>query len=333
MRKTFCVATMAVALAGCGGPVLGTMDASQPPDKDYSTQLTYVLPVAYFPITIKRDNNCNLTASLDKPVFARDPEWNLRLNYYHHGYTNDTLSFQTDDVGLLAAINTTSENQSLSIINQAFTDTTGWMTLSLPLFKVPVSPPQCSPFSVTEILNPLVWYERDNLEESLTKGDKKNEDNDVSNVTLSEPYIVGRKRGLGLGSFIVGGNGPCDDGLCVSPLSKNALCTDRDSNADQCIYFRRMQTFAWRIADRKSRTDIILTFQAPDTAIYAIPMRRNDFVKFDVRLTFSHGVLTGYTSNDPSKMLAVLQIPSDLIKGIVGLDTSSSNVATGTKKN
>jgi hypothetical protein len=94
-----------------------------------------------------------------------------------------------------------------------------------------------------------------------------------------------------------------------------------------------MRSFVPPIVVENANAEVDLFFQAPDAAVYAIPMRRDNFVKFDVKLTFDHGVLTGYTSNNPSQALAVLQIPSDLIKDIIGLNASSSSITSGAKSN
>jgi hypothetical protein len=64
------------AVPGIGGmrPTgVGYCRAAEIRHADNSAQLTYGLPVAYFPITIKRDDKCTVTASLDKAVFVRDP--------------------------------------------------------------------------------------------------------------------------------------------------------------------------------------------------------------------------------------------------------------------
>ncbi|MDE1985984.1 MAG: lipoprotein [Alphaproteobacteria bacterium] len=306
MRKPILALLAALTLAGCGGPVLGTTDLSKSAPGKFSTPLTYGLPVAYFPITIKRDASCNLTASLDKPVFARDPNWNLRLDYFHHGYTNDTLTFQTDDVGLLTAINTTSENQTLAAIDQAFA--VAAQAGKLFALAAPKTGKSCTAFNITYVFNPLEASQRAALNALLdaNDGDDKVAVGDVTLAGTAENYA----------------GDACAAGGCTLPLPDYCLAADKTTN--QCVYFRRMRSFVLPVLDKDSNTHVDLTFQAPDAAIYAIPMRRADFVKFDVKLTFDHGVLTGYTSSDPSQVLAVLQIPSDLIKDIVGLNSSSS---------
>jgi hypothetical protein len=90
-----------------------------------------------------------------------------------------------------------------------------------------------------------------------------------------------------------------------------------------CIYFRALRMYRMNV-HLSETASVQFLFSAPDQdATYAIPMNRKAFVKFDVKLTFDHGVLTKFESNDPSQALAVLQIPANLIKDILGLETSS----------
>ena len=302
MRKPILALLAALTLAGCGGPVLGTTDLSQSAPGKFATPLTYGLPVAYFPITIRRDAGCNLTASLDKPVFARDPKWNLRLDYFHHGYTNDSLSFQTDDVGLLTAINTTSENQTLAAVDQAFA--VAAQAGKLFALSAPKTGKTCTAFNVTYVFNPLEASQRAALNALLDANDG------ADKVAVGDVTLAGTTEKYD--------GDACAAGGCVLPQPDYCIAADKTTN--QCIYFRRMRSFVLPVLDKDSNTRVDLTFQAPDAAIYAIPMRRADFVKFDVKLSFDHGVLTGYSSNNPSQVVAVLQIPSDLIKDIVGLN-------------
>lgn len=315
MRDSWFALMASLVLAGCGGPVLGTSELPKSAPADDSAQLTYGLPIAYFPITIKRDDKCTVTASLDKPVFVRDPNWNLRLDYFHHSYTNDTLSVQTDDVGLLTAINTTSENQTLAIVDQAFAVAAQAEKIP-PLLKATAAGPNCTAFSLTYIFNPLEKSQRDTLNDLIVKNEGS-----VKNVHVGDVTLVGTNEMYHGAS--------CAQGGCSLP--QPGYCLDAATN--QCIYFRKMRSFVLPVVVENANTEVDLFFQAPDSAIYAIAMRRDDFVKFDVKLTFDHGVLTGYTSTNPSQALAVLQIPSDLIKDIVGLDTSSSSAATAKKTN
>jgi hypothetical protein len=324
MLKKIVLLVAAIALGGCGGPVIGSQpDTTSPtagsapnafPGNDYRLP-TYGLPIAYFPITIKRDDKCVLTASLDKPVYARDPGKNYTLAYYHHSYTDDSLTVQTDDVGLLMGINTTSENQQLAIVDQTVAlaaqvaRLTAQLNVHLPLARlngpapkvnVAPPPPTCAAFSLTYVFDPL------NARGSVGV--------DALNVLLKpakahvEPAQI---IGAGMG-------GAKDD---------TTFCTARDAEAGQCVYFRVTRTYALSVEDDQDATNhgITLLLQAPDPDHdYAIPLRRKDFVKFDVKLTFDHGVLTSFASNDPSQLLAVLAIPSDLIKDVLGFGTSGS---------
>ncbi|MBU6299722.1 MAG: hypothetical protein KJS68_15900, partial [Alphaproteobacteria bacterium] len=208
--------------------------------------------------------------------------------------------------GLLTAINTTSENQTLAAVDQAFA-VAAQIAKVTALMARPTGAKTCQAFSLTFVFNPLEASQRKALNALLeANGGDKVEVGDVTVAGTNEKYDWTS----------------CAHGACTLPLLDYCLATDKATN--QCIYFRRMRTFVLPIIDKDDNAEVDLSFQAPDAAIYAIPMRRDDFVKFDVRLTFDHGVLTGYASNNPSQALAVLQIPSDLIKDIVGLNSSSS---------
>lgn len=312
MRKVIAAVFLSAFLFGCGGPVVSSAVFSDPDGissggaarvDDFTLQ-TYGLPIAYFTLAVKPDSDCKETITLgDKAVLVRDPRMNFALHYHHASVTNDSISVETDGAGLLTAINTTSENQTLAIADQAF-------ALAAQVGKLAAAeapPPKahatpCALHAVNTILDPLNASQREQLK---SKG-----------IVIDPPEAIdGRPT-------------KASDSLpCPSPQSGKG----DDRGEMDCIYFRVNRTYRVSIAAGGTTNDFLFT--APDqSATYSIPMVRKDFVKFDVKLTFDHGVLKKIDSTDPSQLLALIQIPGDLIKDILGLDTSSSSSAAAAKK-
>jgi hypothetical protein len=79
------------------------------------------------------------------------------------------LSVQTDDVGLLTAINTTSENQTLAIVDQAFA--VAAQAEKVPLLRATSTAANCTAFSLTIIFNPLEKSQRDTLNDLIVRNE------------------------------------------------------------------------------------------------------------------------------------------------------------------
>ena len=189
------------------------------------------------------------------------------------------------------AVNSTSENNIGAIIDQAFAIAAQAEKLAATKAATPCRIP-----TATYVFDPLNDDERVHI-------------NALAHITIDRPVPLGGRKTI-----------PSDTVPCPMP-AKDA---QSGSGEAPCIYFRALRMYRMDV-HLSEIASVQFLFSAPDQdATYAIPMNRKAFVKFDVRLTFDHGVLTKFESNDPSQALAVLQIPANLIKDILGLETSSA---------
>ena len=326
MKRIALVAVAAFTLTGCGGGVIGSTPQSSIDPGAYAppavaddvesngnsyTLPTYGLPIVYYSLTVKRDDKCALTVTMDKPVYARDqnPLYNFTLSYHHKSYTSDSLVVQEDDSGLLMGLNTTSENQSLAIVDQTFAlaKQLAAAPLAVRLAARPSTAPlPCKAGTSVYAFNPLT---------DARQFSQQLETKQTAKISLSTPVILGSTEYSGT-----------DQKSAAFFCPKTAPAGDR-------VYFRANRLYKMTVTDEINSDTQDIIFSAPDpTCTYSFPMVRRDLVKFDAQLTFDHGVLTKVQTNDPSEFLALIQIPGDIIKDVLGLDTSSSGSAAASSK-
>lgn len=320
MRRMIFAALAAMVLAGCAGaiveshpfagadgkPILqrdGTPIETRRPDSDFGNGYptvypTYGLPLAYHSVTIKRDKDCSLGLSIAAPVYVRDPklDHNFVIQYRHNAFADDALAVQTDDNGLLLAVNTTALNETPAIISQ---------TLSL----------------AGQVRQAF---------EAFTEGQAHPAATDCSDTVFNLQYtadLVNNRDGL---QKLLPTGVHIDVKSIDAPAAPGAWSTNPAPNDYDGIYFRLNVPFLLTVCDgipdredcskaQKHRGEAM--FIAPSPEIYRIRIDRKLFTKYDVKLTFSHGVLTKFDSTDNSEVLAALQVPANLIKAILGLRT------------
>jgi len=300
----------ALMLTGCGGAVLTSNQWPPSPAHDPAF-LNYGLPHAYLPITIKRDEE-SLSVTFGAPIYVRDALWenNFRLNFHHEWYTGDTLMVQTDGAGLLAAVNTTSKNQIVPIMNQALA-LAGQVERALTVNLVPgraTKPPPCATgFAITYTFDPHKQSDIDELNWILASNN--------ACVSIDGPASTLEDR--------------LDD-VAGAPPS----CSGSQGCVGDGIFYRAARAYKIGVIDTKGETTKCrFVFTAPDPSLmYFMPLVRDWLVKFDVKLTFDRGVLTKFEASKPSQALAALQLPTDVIKSILGLDTPTSNSSVAKTK-
>ena len=333
MWKAISTALCCATLSGCAGVAVGSLSSNNPLPPAVTTHgertpPTYGLPIAYFELTVSRNREvdkdtkeikCTFSAALgDKPVYVRDNRISFDLIYHHHDYTADHIKVATDGQGLLTSINGQSEDKSLAMLDQAF-------AIAGDIAKIAafapqrgsVTPRDCHPISAKFLLDPQNALELRRANDFL-KGVGIHIDRltDVGNATPGDkPDSVlgdGDKRG-DYDALNADAKTRCKE--ATPRLYAND--STREGDESPCIFFRLARTYrltVWDIEDANSTSypngrayEFLLT--APDTAsIYAVAMNRRPLVKFATTLTFEHGVLTGYETDDPSEGLATLCI-------------------------
>jgi len=174
------------------------------------------------------------------------------------------------------AVNTTSENNILAIIDQAFAVAAQAVKLTATRAET----------ALAKFRRPLMC--------SIAEPSATRQDQQVAGITIDAPLPLGGRDTI-----------PSDSVPCPTPAND----LQSGSGETPCIYFRTLRMYRMDVHISRSAS-VQFLFSAPDQgATYAIPMNRKAFVKFDVKLTFDHGVLTKFESNDPSQALAYFRYP------------------------
>jgi hypothetical protein len=295
MLKTFLtIVTLPLVLTGCAATVLSSDQLSTSSSAPY---IDYGLPRALVTLTVKVKDHLAVASIGEKQIYIRDPDPknNFRLVQHHSWYTNDTLDVQTDGAGLLKSISVVSENQTYAIANQALSLTNQVVS---GFGQAKIESIECKRKAAAE-----VTYTFDPFSKDIEK----------VNALLVSPEI----------------------GICIS-ISNPVPYVSADYAFGGCgsdcpangIFYRTLRHYRMSVTDIEaaSAPPSQIVFSAPDVLhTYYVPLERKWFVKFDAKLDFDRGVLTGFKSSSPSEALAALQIPGDVIKNIIGLSTASSS--------
>ena len=264
----------------------------------------YSLPVAYYPIQIACQKNAFLIA-VGAASMVPDPGHRYAIEFYHNNLFTDTLDVQTDSTGLLASVGTSSENQVGKIVTTAL-----------------------------EIATNIIKLE--NLPRLVQCDEKHTFDFMISTDPTSNTSVAGAEAALNevLAPFdvaiqlVVPDNGKEASGnkpKCVDEQERSGLCY-----RPAVLRTLRISFGAKPTENEKFQPFAIREFKlvAPDSyQLIRVPLDRGFFAKFDVTMTFDKGMLKQFKTTNTSEVLAALQLPLDIVKGLVGLDTSSSGSA------
>jgi len=323
MRKITCTALAAVALGGCTGPIINSADFPGTSTTAGSVvEAYYSLPLVRYPLALKRDEKCAITVSLGAPVYVPDPQHRYAITYRtdrtYRIFSTDTLTVQTDSSGLLAAVNSTSENQTAKITSDFFdlAKAVGGLAalrVNEPIKKLKKTPPPCNAFDISTDIDlsdfPLLTQKQIVIPQLAQLTQMKNNNFDIKGVTVVLTRTAYGMDQAADSSTVFKGT----DAIFYRPAAayKLAIQVDDDHPLSTTPHIGRDY-------------EVI----APDeNRIFAIRLDRKTFAKFDVQLTFEHGMLTKFASNDTAEALAALEIPADIVKGIIGLGTPSAGSA------
>ncbi len=257
--------------------------------------VAYWLPRDIVTLTVKRAK-CDVSISLSDQKRIADPNRKYLLTYDNDPlFRQNTIAIETDSAGLLTSINSTSENQVGAIANQLI-DITG----SLIKLGVVAKAAEC----------PKPDFERSIVLDPTNKDWSKIQD------------AYGDKAMFGIITI----EDPKDPLAPQDPSAEDPRCGGVDGGVSGICY-RVTRAYALRVTLKIDEVSVQKDFRvmaADPHRLFRIPFDPRTFAKFDVTMEFDHGVLKKFKSTDPSAVLAALQIPADVLKGLVGLDTSSS---------
>ena len=323
MRAYLVAAALAASLAGCGGPLVEStalpfaVDGQKywpDPAHPQAVAAYYALPRATAQLEVGVDN-CVIKVSIGNPTFVADPRYRYALVYTPLGTSDDTFSAEVDSSGLLAGVNTTAESKASDIAVAAIqlagaVDQLARLSVEL---AAPEAQPDCKARSVN-VVQQFDLSSDDDLQRAAAR--IQDELNGVGANIFAKAWRKTR---------------PSPDTApnavdivapeCMPSHGSDALLIPRRSG----ICYRPAATFAVNIKVKVGDSVVARHFEVaapdPDLILY-IPINRKVFSKYDVKLTFDHGMLKKFDSNDKSEVLAALQLPSAVIKAILGFPSA-----------
>ncbi|MFZ1990474.1 MAG: hypothetical protein WAW96_11970 [Alphaproteobacteria bacterium] len=334
MLKVTGAAFAALVLVGCSDLI----ETTNFPDKTHPTAQViayYALPRAYYPLKISL-KKCELSVSVDPATFLPEPSRYV-IQYSRHDFTHDKLTIETDASGLLRSINSESAGETAALIGAPLELAAKVLSPALAVASKAVAGRQgevptggCpKDFDLTYQFDPAVDQETEQarIQSNLP-------------VEGSEPEITIKiRKSVTLGEDLQ--SKTLDEDVQSKLARPHPLEQyEAPTGATKGVWYRPAIAsrfkFNFTISKGEPNTierDFVLAYPDPDRAFF-IPFKKRGLAKLDVSLTFDHGMLTKYESDDQSQVLAVLQLPGDLVKSILGLSTSSSgSVAAAPKKN
>lgn len=332
MKRVILAASLALSVAGCAGMVVGTGAFPEASDEPSPVMHYYSLPRMVYPLEIKCSKE-TLTVTLGKAMYLPDDKYRFRIVYRHNEFSNDTITIKTDSSGLLAAVNADAEYQTSAIAGKAVELVRMFTGTGIEAFDGAAPTP--TPGGPTR---PCVGEAK--YDETILIDPSETADSQAGQLaSIRTTYGVAiRVAGAEVGPrpHVLPANVSCSARRSESETPR-LRCVSNEIVADG-IYYRPAAAYDLTVrvctkiasaeCDGDPRSIRRHRLIAPDpTRVFYIPFDRKMFAKFDVKLTFDHGMLTTFQSTDTSEFLAALQVPGDVIRSILGLSTSSSTSA------
>ncbi|MBV9044873.1 MAG: hypothetical protein JO167_10970 [Alphaproteobacteria bacterium] len=303
--------------SACSTPILTSETWSPAPSKDRDTEILggYWLPVAKFPVTIKRAK-CVVTIDFGDATFVPDNVHHYRVAYNHDPFSADDIAVETDDAGLLKSVNASSDPQYSAVIGKVF-EVAGDVAKIATLMRLNLvaGANHCDPdvdVEVTALVDPTAAHPAEAFTGLLPP-----------DMTVK----ISAERAAPLAQATIRQSSGCQagaSGVCFRPPWPYTITVEvSDPTLTTTGSSRHKQQ-----KEHQNTVDKRFASVIPDPeVIMQITLNRNGPAKTDIKLEFSHGVLTKYENNQPSTVLAWVGIPADILKGILGLAPSSGSAA------
>lgn len=306
-----------------------------------------------------------LDLAISAPVVIRDPDHSYILSYSHSLMSDDTIAIETDDLGYLKKVSTTTKDQTGAVISKAVKLTTDAIVFagsggfsgekqsdamkSQNYGAKPARPPidPClRPFTVSVTIDPsrpvlaqgqLRKAVQDTVLSSLEKDPAMAEHlSDASECVNVKVFDGALNPTFGASSAEDAPRGLKDPNPARAKPAESA----RPSPEEQRERCTRSACY-WRPGDavfefshRSPGTrPISAVFTAPQLGeIAAIDFTRRAFVEATAEATFNAGSLTSVSYSDPSEALGFLAIPSDVLGHVFGIPSRLWETQTGRVK-
>ena len=284
-------------LSACTTPILTTETWSPAPSTDRDAEIvgSYWLPVAKFPVTIKRAK-CVVTIDVGDATFVPDGGHHYKAVFHHNAFTADDVALGTDNSGLLQTVNASSDPQYSAKPN--YCDQNKDVNVTLPIDLT-------SPNADAEI--------RTFLPDDMTV-----------HITATRVVALAERDANSNPGCVPGASG-----VCYRPAwpYKFTISVDDPTLTSEGTGKKKKD-----VAHQNNVTKQIASVIPDPEQIMQVRLDRNGPTKSDIKMEFNHGVLTKYENNQPSTALAWIGIPADILKGVLGLAPSSGSAAgSGTK--
>ncbi len=290
------VLATSLMLCACTKSILTTEAWSPAPSADSDDEVvgSYWLPVAKFPVTIKR-TKCVVTLAVGDAIFAPDGTHHYSAVFHHNSFTADDVLLETDNAGLLQSVNASSDPQYAAVIGKVFeiaADAAKLATVSARLDTLIAKPDRCNPDEDVDatLLVDLTSSNAANDIRAVLPDDMK-----VSVIPTRIVNLTGNEKRYGDDCK------PGVAGICYRPAwpYEFEISIDDISVTSEGSGNKKKET------EHAIKVKKIFATAIPDPEqIAQITLKRNGPTKSDIEMSFSHGVLTKYENNQPSTALA-----------------------------
>jgi len=304
-------AILFVALSGCAGPVIKTVDkGASYPDRFDGALINYFLARGEITATASYSKESKLlTVTLGDQIKAI-PDFNHRhtLAYAHGALSTDEIAIELDN-GLLKKVSSTSTDQTVDAvkaINALMTQTASTLaafaqtTTSAPRAAARTAAATCEGDMKSTAIKDVTFNAATRLSRDKITSDQCYID---ISVTVTPRGV------LGLAGFPQGSNDTpsediCNEAVCfrmTGAYTVTATAVIRNASA------------ADQGQAQKATADIL----APHaTNVGFVRFDRRRFVANTTTVTFSNGMVSGFAAKDPSEVVGFLTLPTEILKGV-----------------
>ncbi|MGT2438155.1 hypothetical protein ACU4GH_22605 [Bradyrhizobium betae] len=296
-------------LAGCGTSLWTVAKDDYVPDEYDGALMSYALAKGEVSVSAEFTGN-KLTLSSDGKVTAT-PDYNemYRLAYTHHSLSDDEIDITLEN-GLVKSLTSTTEDKSVAVVQ-----------------------------GVTALLTQVASTKADLLKINTLLPEKKAEE---PKPICTDFKAVFRKditndRSMGGPNYTQIGDPDCKIEFTVTSTIKSrrfevagftakpATVDDLSSFCRRAFCFRKAAVYQVTATAKLYKAGVYrditagpLTFEvlAPTRDLAYVRFDRRAFVQNKTSVTFTNGVLTGFSAKNPSEVVGALRLPTELLKGV-----------------
>lgn len=282
--------------SGCAGPTI--ISQHVPEDSPVHVEgVSYYLPRALFPLTIEGDAEGKVTVTPEELQYVPDPAEHFVASFDESAFASDDLKIAVDSSGLLEAVNSTNEDQSVEITKK-------FLSLVTELAKIAPAGRGVRSDSRTEIkpfAKRLVFDPLDPRDVNRARAQLGN-DFRLRVTRLGAPPVDAAMRPQSALDRRRAVPARCTNSLCfrlVVPVAIELSTTDASG-----------------LSEIHAKYIVLL----PDpTRVAGYDIVRGPCIKRVTDLTFSKGLLTSAHVQKPSEVLGCLDIPLEIVRTVLSL--------------